>query len=194
MRRTVYFFIGSNVCQRCELLLLVQNQPMSTEQTLILNTDQIKQKLMRMAYQIYEQHHNQKELVMVAIEPQGLQLADRLLPLLRDISVADVKLYSLKLDKKNVLGEIICSDPSVRFDGKSVLLVDDVLNSGRTLMYAARFILSQPVARLTTAVLVDRQHRQFPIRADFVGLSLSTTLQDHINVQFLESSEAVYLE
>jgi pyrimidine operon attenuation protein/uracil phosphoribosyltransferase len=167
---------------------------MSTEKTLILNTGQINQKLKRMAYQIFEQHHNEKELVMVAIEPKGLQLANKLLPLLRDISGADVKLYSLTLDKKSPLGEIVCSDASARFDGKSVLLVDDVLNSGRTLMYAARYILSHPVARLTTAVLVDRQHRQFPIRADFVGLSLSTTLQDHINVQFKETGEAVYLE
>ncbi len=167
---------------------------MSADQTLILNREQIHQKLKRIAYQVYEQHHDEKELVMIAIENKGLELANRLLPLLREISGAKLDLYSLKMDKKNPMGTMELSHTGADFSGKAVILVDDVLNSGKTLIYAAQFVLTQQVKRLTTVVLVDRQHRQFPIRADFVGMSLSTTLQDHINVQFQENAEAVYLE
>jgi pyrimidine operon attenuation protein/uracil phosphoribosyltransferase len=73
-------------------------------------------------------------------------------------------------------------------------LVDDVLNSGHTLIYAAKEILNYTIKKLTTVVLVDRRHRKFPIKADFVGLTLSTTIQEHITVELTEGKEAVYLE
>ena len=77
-------------------------------------------------------------------------------------------------------------------DGRVVILVDDVLMSGRTLMYAAAHLVGSPLKRLTTVVLVDRLHRTFPIRADIVGLTLSTTLQEHISVE-LGKEDVVYL-
>jgi pyrimidine operon attenuation protein/uracil phosphoribosyltransferase len=74
-----------------------------------------------------------------------------------------------------------------------VILVDDVLNSGKTLMYAAKYFLTTPLARLSTVVLVDRTHNRFPIKADYVGLSLATTLQEYVNVDLTKGEEGVYL-
>jgi pyrimidine operon attenuation protein/uracil phosphoribosyltransferase len=186
--------MGINDVQRCEFATFGANiLRMSSPRTLVLSQDQIAQKLHRMAYQIYEQHHLERELVMVAVARKGVELAAKLHPLLVDVSGIQVKLVHLAMDKQDVLGPMQLSEP-VSLSGKAVILVDDVLNSGRTLMYAARFLLGEPVKRLTTVVLVDRQHRQFPIKADIVGLSLSTTLQNHISVEFTPAGEAVYLE
>ena len=79
-------------------------------------------------------------------------------------------------------------------NNKKVVLIDDVLNSGKTLMHAASFLLNQDIKKMNTVVLVDRRHRNFPIKADFVGLTLSTTIQEHINVEILENKISVYLE
>ena len=82
----------------------------------------------------------------------------------------------------------------ISMNNKKVVLIDDVLNSGKTLMHAASFLLNQDIKKMNTVVLVDRRHRNFPIKADFVGLTLSTTIQEHINVEILENKISVYLE
>ncbi len=167
---------------------------MSDTATLVLDHERIAQKIKRMAFQIYEYNHKEKEVVIVAVERKGVKMAERLIPLLREVADFNITLLTLKIDKKKPLNPPSMTGKEADLAGKSVVLVDDVLNSGRTLMYAACHVLRQPVAKLRTVVLVDRKHRKFPIKADFVGLTLSTTLQDHINVVFEKGKDAVYLE
>lgn len=164
------------------------------DKTLVLDHVSIMQKIRRIAYQIYEFNYSEKEIIFVAIEKQGVILAERIKPLLEDISGIKVTLISLKINKKSPLDSTVLNGDGEILSGKSVILIDDVLNSGRTLIYGARHILDYSVKNLTTVVLVDRLHRKFPIKADFVGLTLSTTIQDHIAVIFKEGNDAVYLE
>ncbi|HKL02343.1 MAG TPA: phosphoribosyltransferase family protein [Cryomorphaceae bacterium] len=167
---------------------------MSSNRTLVLDHQTIDQKLRRIAYQIYEYNYREEEIVLVAIEKQGVELANRIKPILEEISGKKFTMLRLKVDKKNPLKTPELNESGDVMNDRSVILVDDVLNSGRTLMYGARYILEFPVKKLTTAVLVDRRHRRFPIKADFAGLTLSTTLQDHISVVFKKGKDAVYLE
>jgi len=167
---------------------------MPQERTLVLDHIKILQKLRRIAFQIYEFNPDESELVVVAIEKKGVYLAERILPILAEISGMQIKLLMLAIDKEDPKKEPIWNGDPKLLEGRSVILIDDVLNSGRTLIYAARHILNHEVKKLTTVVLVDRRHRRFPIKADFVGLTLSTTLQDHIAVEFSEGNDAVYLE
>ena len=165
-----------------------------SNKTLVLDHVSIMQKIRRIAYQIYEFNYSEKEIIFVAIEKQGVILAERIKPVLEEISGIEVKLLQLKVNKKSPLNSIELNGPGEILNNKSVILIDDVLNSGRTLIYAAKHILNYEVKKLTTVVLVDRLHREFPIKADFVGLTLSTTIQDHISVTFQEGDDAVYLE
>ncbi len=167
---------------------------MTSSRTLVLDHARILQKLHRIAYQIYEFNHIEKEVVLVAIENKGLLLANRITPILREVADFKITLMSVKLDKKNPLLTPTLSESGEILEGKAVVLIDDVLNSGRTLIYAAKHILNFNIKKLNTVVLVDRLHRKFPIKADFVGLTLSTTLQAHINVVFEEGNDTVYLE
>lgn len=164
-----------------------------SNKTPVLNHVSIMQKIKRIAYQIYEFNYSEKEIVFVAIEKQGVILAERIKPILEDISGTKVDLLSLKINKKSPLNNVELAGDGKLLNNKSVILIDDVLNSGQTLIYAAKHILNYKVKSLTTVVLVDRLHRKFPIKADFVGLTLSTTLQDHISVEFKDGNDTVYL-
>jgi pyrimidine operon attenuation protein/uracil phosphoribosyltransferase len=163
--------------------------------TKILDSIQIDQKLNRMAYQVYENNFKEKELLIVGIEGNGYKVAERIVSILNSISPIKTKLGKIKIDKINPW----LFDPKIDFkekdfENKSVILVDDVLNSGKTLIYAVKLFLHKPVKQLSTLVLVDRSHTRFPVKADFVGLSLSTTLQERIDTDFTKKGkEAVYL-
>ncbi len=110
------------------------------------------------------------------------------------ISPIKTKLIEITINKEDPLtAEIKISLTDKELKNKVIVLVDDVLNSGKTLIFGAKPFLVAPVKRLTTAVLVDRGHNRFPIKADLVGLSLSTTLQEHITVDLKKGNEAVYL-
>src|ERR1700756_1159218 len=148
----------------------------------ILNTEQIHQKLNRLAYEIYEHTLDEKEIMLTGIEGNGYLVAKKLSVLLKKISGQEITLGKITLEEKD-------------YKNKVVILVDDVLNSGKTLIYAVQLFLNQPIKKLHTVVLVDRSHTRYPVKADFVGLSLSTTLQDHIIADFSKSGkETVYLE
>ena len=162
--------------------------------TLILNKAQIQQKIERIAHEIYENHYSEKRFVFVAIEERGVVLANRLAKIIENISEISVEVINFKINKKAPLK----SNNELNLDTNQVktsmfFLVDDVLNSGKTLMHAAARILSFNVKELRTIILVDRTHRRFPIRADYAGLSLSTTMQEHIEVDFSKDNEGVYL-
>jgi pyrimidine operon attenuation protein/uracil phosphoribosyltransferase len=167
---------------------------MSKEPTLILTARQINQKLVRMAHEIHENHYKEKELVLVGITGRGMQLATRLSKLMKDVSDITLHLEEIELNKEKPLSSPPhYSGEMKKLKGKSVVLIDDVLNSGKTLMYAARFLLDIDVKSLTIVTLVDRYHRKFPIRPDIVGLTLSTNLREHVSVNLNKGKEAVYL-
>jgi pyrimidine operon attenuation protein / uracil phosphoribosyltransferase len=161
----------------------------------ILDTNQISRKLNRMAYEVYEKNFNEKELFLVGIEGNGYKVAERLEEILKKISNMKIKLSKITIDKERPW------DKEAKFDfkekdysNKSVIVVDDVLNSGKTLMYAIKPFLHEPVKSIKVLVLVDRSHTRYPVKPDFVGLSLSTTLQDHIEADFSKKGkETVYL-
>lgn len=162
------------------------------EKTLVLNKAQLAQKIDRLAWQIYEQNYKEKEIIIAGIANNGVLIAKRIAEKLAEITNVKLTLAIVKLDKVNPYNNIEVDINEKVYKDKVLILVDDVLNSGKTLMYGAKYFLSAPLKKLSTLVLVDRNHNRFPIKADFVGLSLSTTLKEHITVE-LEENEGVYL-
>ena len=166
---------------------------MQESKTLILDSIKASQKINRIAYQIVEKYHNEKKITFVGISSKGFLLAKKLQKDFSLISSIEIELTALKVNKKNPLSEPISISPKIDFKNKTVVLIDDVLNSGRTLMHAASLITHEGAKQLNTVVLIDRRHRKFPIRADWVGLTLSTTLQEHISVEFSENKIEAHL-
>ena len=167
---------------------------MGSEKTLILSTERLHQKLNRIAHEIHENHFEDKELIIVGIADRGYIFAKLITSILKKISDLDISLHELKIDKKGQLKEINKQElEKAELSGKVVLIVDDVLNSGKTLAYAVKHILDYPVKRLCTTVMVNRRHRLYPVRADYVGLTLATTIKEHITVDLQKGKEAVYL-
>ena len=147
----------------------------------LLNAEEIEQKLIRMAYEIAERHYTEKNIVFIGIEENGAAVSKRLFELVKEIVTIPCEINSLLISKKNPIGSVQLSNP-LSLKNKCIVLIDDFFNSGSTLMHAASFLAEQEIHRLTTAVLVERKHRRFPIKADFVGLKLSTTLKEHVTV------------
>lgn len=168
---------------------------MAVKKTIIIKGKQVEQKINRIAYELYENNFSEKQLVLVGILPQGYILADKLSNILKQITACKIELVSLQLDKKNPLSKPVKISKELSFfKNKNIVLVDDVLNTGKTLMHAAAYLTSADVKKLSTVCLVDRMHRSFPIRADIVGLTLTTTLQEHILVDFNKKNSIVYLQ
>jgi pyrimidine operon attenuation protein/uracil phosphoribosyltransferase len=148
-----------------------------------------------MAHEIHENHYREKELVLIGVEGRGSQLAARLCKLLSEVSELTIHQEEIRLNKDKPLTEpLVFTGDLKSLKGKSVILVDDVLNSGKTLIYASRFLLDVDLKSLTIATLVDRFHRKFPIRPDIVGITLSTNLREHVTVNLNKGKEAVYLD
>lgn len=147
----------------------------------ILDAERIAHKLRRMAYEIWEHNSDEKELTLVGIESGGKVIADNLAKLLREISPIKVQVLSVLINKKNPLNHAL--DIEENLTGRSVVLVDDVANSGKTITYSLHALLSYDLKRVMVAVLVDRKHKSFPVASDIVGLSVATTVQEHIEVE-----------
>lgn len=162
--------------------------------TVILKHTAIADKIRRIAYQIYEVNANEKEIIIAGIEKKGYVLAERIAKELKTISKLKVQLCNVKINKREPLEAIQASLDSAVYSNQSVILVDDVLNSGSTLMYGVRYFLNVPLKQLKTAVLVDRNHKKYPIKVDFKGISLSTSIQDNVKVVFSEKGDYAYLE
>lgn len=159
----------------------------------ILTQKEIGHKIRRIAYQIYETFADEPEVVIAGIAGNGYVFAGKLAEMLREISDLGVTLCEVKINKQNPLDIIETSVPAADYSGKCVVLADDVLNSGSTLIYGVKHFLEVPLKKFKTAVLVDRNHKQFPVKADFKGLSLSTSLKEHIQVVFDNEEEYAYL-
>lgn len=166
---------------------------MEKSAVLILNHNQISHKIRRIAYQIYESNVNEEQILLAGIAKNGYQLAKKLQKELQAISDLDILLCEVKINKKNPLEEIHTSLSPEEYTNKSIILVDDVLNSGTTLIYGVRHFLAVPLKQFRTAVLVDRSHKKYPVKADFKGISLSTSLSETVKVSFSKDEDKVQL-
>jgi pyrimidine operon attenuation protein/uracil phosphoribosyltransferase len=150
----------------------------------LLDAAQANQKLTRLAYEMYEQNLGEKEIVLAGIADRGIDLAKLLKKKIEAISELDIRLVNIYLDKANPVDARI--EPAFDPTGKTIIVVDDVANSGKTMTYALKPLLDAVARKIQVAVLIDRQHKQYPVASDYVGLQLSTTIQDHITVDILK--------
>lgn len=157
----------------------------------ILDTKAIDRKIDRLAWELYERHSNTEHLYMVGILKNGVWLAQRLKKALEGISGLNITLIEMSIDKDNPEAKDANSDIP---EGASIALVDDVLNSGRTLIYAVMRLMRTKPHVLSTTVLVDRNHKRYPVKVDHKGLSLSTTLQERVQLEVNGDSSEVYLK
>jgi len=153
-------------------------------QNIILTHQEIEHKIKRIAYQIYETFVEEESIVIAGIASNGYVLAEKLATVLKTISPLNIILCEVKVDKQNPNSEIKTSISKEDYQNKGIVLVDDVLNSGSTLMYGVKHFLDVPLQKFKTAVLVDRNHKKFPIKVDFKGISLSTSSHEHVSVVF----------
>ena len=167
-----------------KMVLFVYNlsTQMADSQLVILDKTQIQQKINRIAYQILEDNLDEKEIVLAGIWDRGYKLAIRLREVLLNISELNVLLLRIDLEKDN--SKLIASTDldEDKWKNQVIILVDDVLNSGKTLAYGLGVFLNTPHKKIRTVVLVDRSHKIFPIATDFVGLEMSTVLKEHVDV------------
>lgn len=160
----------------------------------ILDAKAIDQKIDRLAWQIYENNLEEKEIIIVGISGRGEVLTNNLSKVLNKICSIKIKLGTIYLDKDNPYNSEISTDlKESDYTNKVVVLVDDVLNSGKTLIYSSKYFLTTPLKKISTLVLIERQHTQFPIKANYVGLSLATTLKQYITVSLERDNKGVYL-
>lgn len=162
-------------------------------QNIILNHQEINHKIKRIAYQIYETFADEDTIILAGIANNGYILAQMISAVLKDISTLKVTLCEVKIDKQNPFNAITTSVSKEAYTNKGIVLVDDVLNSGTTLIYGVKHFLEVPVKKFKTAVLVDRNHKKFPVKADFKGISLSTSSKEHVHVVFEENNNHAYL-
>ena len=167
---------------------------MTSAETIILTNTQIEQKIRRIAFQIYESNSNENEIIIAGIANNGYLFAEKIVEVLSNISTLKPVLCKVSIDKKNPISPITTSLKVNEYENKSLVLVDDVLNSGTTLIYGVKHFLDVPLKRFKTAVLVNRNHKKYPVKADFKGISLSTSIKEHVTVEFKENETIAYLD
>jgi pyrimidine operon attenuation protein/uracil phosphoribosyltransferase len=160
---------------------------------LLLSAVQINQKVKRMAYEIMETNFGEKEIIFAGICERGELLAKSLAKNLDDISSIKTRVTRIDLDKTHPFRQAEDAlEEEIKIENKVIILVDDVLYTGKTIAYSLKPFLSKKIKRIEVAVLVDRSHTAFPIKATYIGYELSTTLSDNIQVT-LSGKKGVYL-
>ncbi len=161
----------------------------------ILNHSQIKQKIKRLAYQIHENNYSEKEITLAGINNNGMVFARMIKDELTNISSSKLTLTQLYLNPAKPLSDDITIEREINeLSNAVVIIVDDVANTGRTIFYAFKPLMAIIPKKIEIAVLVDRKHKSFPVKVDYVGLSLSTTLQEDISVEIRDTDDwAVFL-
>jgi len=161
---------------------------------IILTQQEIAHKTRRIAYQIYETFPDENEIVLAGIANSGYLFTQMIATELKKIAPFEVTLCEVRINKDNPLDAIETSLTPAEYTNRSLVLIDDVLNSGATLIYGIKHFLDVPLKKFKTAVLVDRNHKQYPVKADFKGLSLSTSLRERVQVVLSENEQCAYLE
>jgi pyrimidine operon attenuation protein / uracil phosphoribosyltransferase len=155
----------------------------------VLNHSQIKEKIKRLSYQILENNLDSTEIIIAGINNNGFGFASLLIQYLNEISNKKWLLKRIKLNPADPVNHPITIDMEQHeMVGKSFILVDDVANTGRTIFYAYKVLMQVLVSKIEVAVMVDRKHKLFPIKVDYVGLSLATTVQDNIQAHLLDEN------
>lgn len=165
--------------------------------TLIIDKWTLQQKITRIAYEILEEHIDEKEICLIGIQNGGFQTAELLKQTINTINKqVNITVHSIIVNKdKPLQTENELSKEITYFNHKLCIIVDDVANSGRTIFYAFKQFLSIEPSSVKVAVLVDRKHKRFPVQCNYVGTSLATTIKEHIKVVFKNNEvEAAYLE
>ncbi len=154
----------------------------------ILTAEVADTKLRRMALQVVEENYTETQLVLIGIKSNGTVIAKKISQYIQEVFTGEVLVLELSMDKKNPL--TINLDAGLDFTDKIIVLIDDVANSGRTMLYALKPLLQQLPKKIQTLALVERTHKTFPVDVDYVGLSVSTTADEHIVVE-VENGEVV---
>ncbi len=160
---------------------------------IILNHQEISLKIKRIAFQIFEIFNEELEIVVAGIDANGFIFAEKIADELAEIAPFKVVMCNLKIDKLNPTLPVYTSISKSDYENKSVILVDDVLNSGTTLIYGVKHFLEVPLKNFKTAVLIDRNHKKYPVKADIKGISLATSLYNHVQVVFEDNNNHAFL-
>jgi pyrimidine operon attenuation protein/uracil phosphoribosyltransferase len=148
----------------------------------IANREKIERILERIAYQLAENCCHHKKIIFVGIKESGFVLAQEIVSYLAPILKIDTDVISLEIDKKNPQTSEIKLSKALDTKDTAIILVDDVINSGKTLFYALKPFFDLKIDALHILILVERKYKRFPIMADYVGISLNTTLLEKIEV------------
>lgn len=167
---------------------------MEESKSLVLSHKQVVQKIRRIAFEIFENNFNEKKIVLAGIRSQGYSLAELIKSVLEEIATFEVQLVGITLDKQAPTQSNISLDCDVsELKNRTIVLIDDVSNTGRTMAYSIKPFLNIKVKKLETAVLVNRSHTQFPISINYSGYELGTTIKEHVEVQLETKEKTVYL-
>jgi pyrimidine operon attenuation protein/uracil phosphoribosyltransferase len=151
------------------------------ERNQIMTAEVANKKLRRMALQVVEQNYVEPQLILIGIKHSGSVIAEKIRQYLKEVFSGEVIVLELAIDKKHPLDVRLDSDMDLH--DKTIVLIDDVANSGRTMLYALKPLLNQLPKKIQTLALVERTHKTFPVDVDYVGFSVSTTLDEHILVE-----------
>ena len=154
---------------------------MATDKKYILSKEVVEKKLRRMAYEILENNTDEKEIILAGIRESGSVVARVIQKMLGEIASIKTELITITLDKKHPTD--VSLSEKIDFNEKVIILVDDVSNSGKTLLYALKPFITVHPKKIQILILVERTHTSFPVRPDYVGLSIATTIQEHIFVE-----------
>ena len=166
---------------------------MTQNENKIKDSKDITSSIKRIAYQVYEANLEEECLIIVGIGKRGSILSEMLGKEIILISDLKLEYVNLLIDKEKPFNNIQSNIPLENLENKPIVIVDDVLNTGSTLIYAVSFFLQIHVKRIKTAVMVNRNHKKFPIKADFKGISLSTSVNEHITVSLRGKDSGIYL-
>jgi len=149
--------------------------------TMILDAEGVKRKIKRMALEIAEQNAGEKEIVLAGIVGNGETVAQCVADELKSLAATETTVITVHLNKRD-LNEVKL-DTNLLLDNKIIIIADDVANTGKTMLYALKPFLNSSLKKIQTLVLVERSHKLFPVHTDYTGLSIATTLQEHIVVE-----------
>ena len=159
----------------------------------ILDKQKIEDKIRRISYEIYEENFDENSLIVCGIEKNGAIIAKKIIKELKSISNFKLEFISIGLDKKKPLNTVKIKTSKKDIKDKAIILIDDVSNTGKTLIYVIKEIIKFKPKKINTAVLVNRDHTLFPIKINFIGVSLSTSINNHIEVILKNDNIGAYL-